>query len=270
MWFSALSGYSKNQKSDMKTLLTRIRTISPALYYCALAHLALLVLMIIIAQFDHRQIMGINLWTKPVKFAISIAIYCLTWPLFLQYLPFEKLKKRFANFIVFAMTFEMLAIASQAARGQLSHYNTSGLYNALIFSTMGIVIVSQTVFALYVGVRFFKVKAGEITSALLWAIRLGILMAGFFALEGGIMASRLSHTVGAADGGPGVPLFNWSRIAGDLRIAHFMGLHALQIVPLFVVVTGVKNARPGIVFALAYFAIVSLLFVIAMLGRPLF
>jgi hypothetical protein len=214
--------------------------------------------------------MGINLWTKPIKFAISIAIYCLTWPLLLQYLPFERLKKRFINFTVFAMTFEMLAIATQAARGQLSHYNTSGAYNALVFSAMGIVIVSQTVFALYMGIMFFKVRAQQLTPALLWAIRLGIIMACIFAFEGGIMASRLAHTVGAADGSPGLPLFNWSRIAGDLRIAHFMGLHALQIAPLFVVFTGVKNARPAVVFALIYFVLVSLLFYNAMLGRPVF
>jgi hypothetical protein len=254
----------------MKNLFTRIRAISPALYYCAIGHLTLFTLMIIIAQFDHRQLMGINLWIKPVKFSISIAIYCLTWPLLLQYLPFERTKKRFTNFTVFALVFEMLAIASQAARGQLSHYNTGSVYNAIVFSTMGMVIVSQTFFALYMGYLFFKVKAIQIKPALLWAIRLGILMTGFFALEGGIMASRLAHTVGATDGGPGLPLFNWSRIAGDLRIAHFMGMHALQMVPLFVILSGVKNARPGIVFALAYFGTVSLLFADAMLGRPLF
>lgn len=253
----------------MKTLFVRIKTISPPLYYCALGHLALFILMLTIAQFDHRQLMGINLWTKPIKFAISIAIYCLTWPLLLQYLPYEQLKRRFVNFTVFAMSFEMLAIATQAARGQLSHYNTSGAYNELVFSAMGIVIVSQTLFALYIGIKFFKVKAVQLTPALLWAIRLGIIMACIFALEGGIMASRLAHTVGAADGGPGLPLFNWSRIAGDLRIAHFMGLHALQIVPLFVVFSGVKNSRPAVVFALVYFVLVSLLFYNALLGRPL-
>jgi hypothetical protein len=254
----------------MKNLVTQIKNNSPVLYYCGLAHLALLVLLLLIMQFDHRQLMGINLWIKPAKFAISIAIYCLTWPLLLQYLPFERLKKRFANFTVFAMAFEMIAIATQAARGQLSHYNTSGIYNALVFGSMGIMIVSQTLFALYIGIKFFGVKAQQLTPALLWAIRLGIVMACVFALQGGLMASRLAHTVGAADGGPGLPLFNWSRIAGDLRIAHFAGLHALQIIPLFVVVTGVKKARPAVIFALVYFVLISFLFYNAMLGRPLF
>jgi hypothetical protein len=254
----------------MKILFMRIKTASPALYYCGIGHLVLLVLMLLIALFDHRQLMGINLWIKPMKFAISIAIYCLTWPLLLQYFPFERLKRRFANFTVFAMTFEMVAIATQAARGELSHYNVSGGYNALVFASMGIVIVSQTLFALYMGIVYFKVKAVSISPALLWAIRLGIVMAAVFALEGGIMASRLAHTVGAADGGPGIPLFNWSTIAGDLRIAHFMGLHALQIVPLFVLLTKVKTARPAIIFSVLYFVLISLLFYNAMLGRPLF
>ena len=254
----------------MKTLFARIRVLSPAFYYCGLGHFALFVLLFIVSRVDQRQIMGVNLWIKPMKFALSIGIYALTWPLLLQYLPFDKIKRRFANFSVFALTFEMAAIASQATRGQLSHYNTIGLYNALVFSLMGIVIVSQTLFALYIGYLFFRVRAVQLTPALLWAIRLGIIMAGIFAFEGGLMAARLSHTVGAADGGAGLPFFNWSRIAGDLRVAHFVGLHALQMVPLFVIMSRVKTAPPVIIFSAIYFVLVSLLFYNAMLGRPLF
>lgn len=254
----------------MKMLLNKIKAISPILYYFSLGYLALFLLLVMLSQFDHRQLSGVNLWLKPGKFALSLAIYCFTWPLYLQFLPFKLLGRRFANFTVFAMSFEMIAIVSQAARGQMSHYNISSPYNALVFSMMGVVIVAQTLFALYIGFMFFKVKALDLSPALLWAIRLGIIFSCIFALEGGIMASRLSHTVGVPDGGPGLPILNWSRIAGDLRIAHFIGMHALQILPLFVILSGIKNSRPVLIFALLYFVLVSLLLYNAMLGRPLF
>lgn len=252
----------------MISLLTRIKFHSPALYFCGLAHLVLVILLLLVAQFDHRQLMGINIWMKPIKFALSISVYCLTWSLLLKYLTSENTKLRFANFTVFAMTFEMMAIGSQAARGEPSHFNNSSPFNAVLFTLMGIVIVSQTLYALYMGLQFFKVKAEKLSPALLWAIRLGTLMAAVFALEGGIMASRMAHSVGVADGGPGIPLLNWSTIAGDLRVAHFMGLHALQVVPLFVIISGTRKARPVVAFSIFYFVLVSLLFYHAMLGRP--
>lgn len=254
----------------MRELFNRTKAVSPILYYFSMGYFTLFLLLVILAQFDHRELSGVNIWLKPGKFAISLAVYCLTWPLYLQYLPNEKLKRRFANFTVFAMNFEVIAIVSQAARGQMSHYNISSTYNAFVFSSMGIVIVIQTLFALYIGLLFFKVKSIGITPAMLWAIRLGIIMSCMFSLEGGVMASRLAHTVGAKDGSVGLPILNWSRIAGDLRIAHFIGMHALQILPLFVLITGVKRSTPIQIFALFYFALVSLLLSNALLGRPLF
>ena len=41
------------------------------------------------------------------------------------------------------------------------------------------------------------------------------------------------HWVGAphTDAG-GFPVFGWTRQGGDLRVAHFLGIHAMQILPL--------------------------------------
>ena len=253
----------------MKKLFKKIKEGNPALYYCGLAHFALFVLLIIVSQFDDRQLLGINLWIKPIKFALSISIYCLTWAFLLQYLHFGRAKKYYANFTVFAVSFEMLCIASQAARGQMSHFNVSGAYNSTLFALMGVVIVLQTLYASYMGILFFKTKAGQIPVSLLWSIRLGITMACIFTFEGGLMAARLSHTVGAKDGTKGLPLVNWSRVAGDLRIAHFAGMHALQIIPLFALLISPHNKRPTLSFAAIYFLIVSALFYEAILGHPL-
>lgn len=243
--------------------------LNPVLFNTALLHIALLFIFLAASAFDHRQVLSINLWVKPIKFALSIAIYCFTWACIIPYLPALAIQRNFAWFTAVALTFEMAAIASQAALGRASHFNVSTPYNSLLFGLMGVFIVLQTLFALYVGVMFFGVTAGVLSPAMLWAIRLGIVTACIFAFQGGYMASKLTHTVGASDGGTGLPLLNWSRQAGDLRVAHFMGLHALQIIPLFVLVLGIGSVAPVIWFSVGYFLLTSALFYQALQGHPL-
>lgn len=54
--------------------------------------------------------------------------------------------------------------------------------------------------------------------AFIWGIRLSVILFVIFSFEGGLMASPLSHNVGAPDGGPGLPIVNWSKQYGDLRV----------------------------------------------------
>lgn len=82
------------------------------------------------------------------------------------------------------------------------------------------------------------------------------------------MAARLAHTVGAPDGGPGLPIINWSTRYGDLRVAHFFGMHALQLLPLFGYYVA-RRPRQVIIVAVLYAASITFLLVLALTGKPL-
>jgi hypothetical protein len=64
------------------------------------------------------------------------------------------------------------------------------------------------------------------------------------------------------------PPFFWSRDGGDLRIAHFLGTHAMQAIPAVALL-----AAPGVtgvaVAALAWLALSVAAFVLALAGIPL-
>jgi hypothetical protein len=103
----------------------------------------------------------------------------------------------------------------------------------------------------------------------IWGIRLGLIIFLIFSMEGGLMSSRLTHTVGAPDGSAGLPVVNWSKEYGDLRVAHFFGMHALQILPLFGFFVA-KRPAGVFLFGTVYFIFVTALLLQAMSRIPLF
>jgi len=115
---------------------------------------------------------------------------------------------------------------------------------------------------------FFKKKQWSIPMSYVWGIRLALLFFVIFALEGGAMAAMLRHTVGGTDGSRGIALLNWSRGHGDLRIAHSLGMHALQLFPLFGYYIA-KNSMATKAFAFLYVITVVAVLVEALMGLPL-
>lgn len=200
--------------------------------WTAVAHLALAILFLIGLFVDQRLILGINPWIKPLKFAVSIAIYLVTIALFISYLPENAKTLQWVGIVISAtMIIEILAIAMQALRGTTSHFNVSTPFDGAVFTLMGIAITINTLMAGVVLFNYFS-HPPEMSPSYLWGIRLGIVVFILGSVQGFQMATRSSHTVGAADGGPGLPILNWSTQYGDLRVAHFIGLHGLQVIPL--------------------------------------
>jgi hypothetical protein len=136
-----------------------------------------------------------------------------------------------------------------------------------MFSMMGIAIVILTLWTAYIGVLFFTESKNDLPDYYIWSLRFGIFFFVIFALQGGMMGSRLSHTVGAPDGSKGLPFTNWSLRFGDLRVAHFFGMHALQIIPL-VSFYLIQNLLGTIAFAMIYFIICTLILLQALNRKP--
>jgi hypothetical protein len=244
-------------------MLTELRRRERLLFDSAIAALLGGVIALLAAAVDPHQILGISRWIKPAKFFLSMAIYLATlaWMFSLLERPVRYIR----GLIVISMFVEIVCITGQSLRGKQSHFNVETLLDLVVFNTMGGFILLNSICVAILLRLFFRVVSIE--RPLLVAIRLGLLvfLAGSF--EAVFMLMRNAHTVGAADGGPGLPLVNWSTAHGDLRIAHFLGLHALQAFPLAALV--LRRVSLVVVFAIAYLAVIAWLLFAALNGRPL-
>ena len=215
-----------------------------------------------------RQVLGTNSFIKPTKFFVSIALFCWTMGWFTGLLPQRRNVTIYSWVVVASMLIELVIITGQATLGKLSHFNVTSFVDAGLFQIMGIAITVLTCWTAYIGYLFFSYKTDTIEPTYLWSIRLGIVLFVIFAFEGFVMAIRLSHTVGAADGGPGLPVVNWSARYGDLRVAHFFGMHALQLIPLLGYYVA-RRPRQILLLAAFYFLFITFLLMQALQERPL-
>jgi len=248
---------------------------NPALAWTAAFQVVLAVFALIAMPFDHRTILGINPWIKPLKFDVSVGIVLVTLAAILGGLQGYGRPKRWIGIGVgIALSLENCIISLQSLRGVRSHMNYSTPLDASLFALMGVLIAFSTVlFAWTLGLVLFDPMRWP--PAVAWGVRLGLatLLAG--SLEGVLMVLHGGHTVGAADGLSGLPLLNWSRDHGDLRIAHFFALHALQAFPLlgWLLSRTSMPVKPQVALtcigAAVYLAAVWLLFQQAMAGQPL-
>lgn len=247
--------------------LNQLKQRNALLYWFGWYNLLVGIICFIAMFLDDAQLLGVSRWLKPMKFYLSVGIMIWTLAWLMHYLENKRKVRRFSRMIFVAMLFENGLILMQAFRNTTSHFNNKTAFDSIVFSIMGILILVFTVVCIRICITFFTQKQFIIPTAYLWGIRLGLLLFIIFSLEGFIMVSMLKHTVGAADGTPGLPLLNWSRQYGDLRIAHFLGIHSLQILPL-VGFYFIKTKQQMIVTTMVYFAAVMFVFIQALKGIP--
>ena len=197
---------------------------------------------------DDRLIGGSPAWLKPVKFALSSALYCLTLAVFYAAVGRTSRAMGVAGWLIAAtLVLEVGIIDTQAARGLTSHFNRATPLDAALFGVMGVAILILLIASVVIAVELCRVQIAD--RVLAWSIRLGMIVTVLGSLTGGLMVVPTSeqlvaasatgkmpisgsHIVGGRDGGAGLPLTSWSRTHGDLRVPHFFGLHAIQAIPM--------------------------------------
>jgi hypothetical protein len=254
----------------MQLFLILLREQNPLLFYfglvCGLFALGCLWL----TQRSQALVMGANAWYKPFKFFLSTIIFVWSMGWYLRYLAdSQSAITAYSWGMVILFTLEDGYILIQAARGQRSHFNSSTLWYARMYAFMALAAVGISLWTAYIGIRFFEQDLAMLPVAYKWSIRWGLLLFVIFSMEGLAMGSRQRHTIGSADDGPGLPVVNWSTQYGDLRIAHFVGMHALQVVPLLGYYL-LRSAWSAGLTALLYGSLATFLFVRALQAKPLF
>jgi hypothetical protein len=229
---------------------------------------------------DDRLLNGIPIWVKPLKFQASVGIYLLTLAWFAAALPHSVRTTRFFQALVAAALtasiFEIGYITLQAARGLASHYNVGDAFHGTMYALMGLGALTLAAVSPALAVLLMRHPPAAWSSAFRVSAVLGLALTFVLgAGAGAVLSSGDGHWIGGSrtDAG-GIPLVGWSRTGGDLRVAHFLGMHALQVVPMIGLIAGrmlPSRAAVGLVVAGAvlYCGATAFVFRQALNGIPL-
>jgi hypothetical protein len=218
-----------------------------SLFWLAVISAVGAVLLVPLWILDARELGGVSAWEKPLKFFISSAIFSLTFSWLSSFITKGSRWVKLAGLLItISLAVELILIVAMAALGTTSHFNVSTPAAIVIWSLMA-TFISIVLFAtlfLSITILFqkqqeFNLKLTLVLGSLNTAIGMGLAylmtsptanqLANFQGIAG-------AHAVGVEDGGPGLPFFGWSTVAGDLRVGHFFGLHSIQVAAILLAV----------------------------------
>lgn len=217
---------------------------------------ATLLISILGLIFDPRATAIINTpaWSKLFKFSVSTLLMtpALIWAIKITEGKTRRTANIAASVIGTMLSLEMILLLIQATRARPMHFNYTTALDSVLWIIMTVGIF--TMFAAFVVLLIAVWRGVRQQPVIAWAIRIGMVITAV-----GLMTPNLStspntaqinalkakqpnillgaHTIGSSsatpDAEPGLPLIGWNTKHGDIRIGHFIGLHALQLIPLF-------------------------------------
>lgn len=204
--------------------------------FCSALLLVGLAATLIASFVDGRTLDGVNVWVKPAKFAASLALHLMTLAVLAQLLPAESRRGIALTVVgyaaIVAALFEQIYISIQAGRVRRSHFNFETDLELMMYQLMGIGALMLIFASFFLGALLW-LRTRERNGLTLGAI-VGLMLGSVMTLLiAGYLSSNGSHWVGQTMGDAnGVPVVGWSREVGDLRAAHFLATHIMQLLPL--------------------------------------
>ena len=224
-----------------------------SLFWLAVLSASVALVLVPFWVFDPRELGGVSVWEKPLKFFVSAAIFGITYSWLSSFIHRgSRWVGNAGSVIAVSLIIELVLITAVAGFGETSHFNVSSPLAITIWSLMATFISLVLVATLVLGFLIIRdssqvaeVRLGLGLGSLNTAVGMGLAflmtsptanqLANFRGIAG-------AHSVGTSDGGPGLPFLGWSTIAGDLRVGHFFGLHSIQVAIVLLVLASILPA----------------------------
>lgn len=226
---------------------------------------------------DPVRVGGDPAWMKPAKFLASLSLFAFTMAWFAGYVEEGRREspshRALVATVVATSIFEAAYIALQAARGEASHFNVSDSVHSAMYTVMGAAALALTATAPWLAREIARYGRPSLNPAMRRGLILGLVLTFVLGVVPAIiMGAILSHSIGGVANGPTIPLLGWTRTGGDLRPAHFLGIHAMQVIPFlgWAVSRRASGLRIVTLGAAVYAACTVALLIQALAGKPLF
>ena len=215
---------------DAHSVYRELMSRQSVLTILAAAMLALALPAAVLIILDDRTWREVAIWAKPLKFMLSTAAFAATTAWFVGLLPkslqASPLVHRLAWVVVITSTFEVGYISLQAVLGQGSHHNTGDPLHAALFGLMAIAAAGLTATQAVLAGLIWR-HSLERNSVFVRSVIVGLILTFALATASGFMLGGQQPPAGT-----GLPLLGWRIGQADARPAHFLGVHAHQLIPL--------------------------------------
>jgi hypothetical protein len=180
---------------------------------------------------DSRLIRDVGVWSKPMKFMAATALFAWTsiWVLKVANSRIDQLRlfNWIVGLIVVTSLFEVVYISYQASQASASHYNVSDPFHAFMFGLMAIAAVGLTASQAWIAWEIWKEQSHTVIPTATWGVIIGLVLTFVLSTGSGFMLGGNQPPAGQ-----GLAMVGW-HFNNDIRPAHFLGVHAQQLIPLY-------------------------------------